>query len=46
MRDMTRALVKNFLHMPNRLEIIVVTGINKIGRGHSPDNVMEDGRRS
>ena len=42
MRDMTRALIKNYLHLPNRLEIIVVAGINNIGRGHSPDNVMED----
>ena len=42
MRDMTRALVKNYLHMPNRMEIIVVAGINNIGRGHSPDNFMED----
>ena len=42
MRDMTRALVKNYLHMPNRMEIIVVAGINNIGRRHSPDNVMED----
>ena len=24
------------------MEIIVVAGINNIGRGHSPDNVMED----
>ena len=42
MRDMTRALIKNYLHMPNRLEIIVIAGINNIGRGHSPENVMED----
>ena len=30
-RDMTRALQRNYLHMPNRLEVIVVAGINNIG---------------
>ena len=25
-RDMTRALIKNYLHLPNRYEIVVVAG--------------------
>ena len=43
-KDMTRALRKNYLHMPNRLEIIVVVGINNIGAGHKAEQILEDMR--
>ena len=32
-RDMTRALIKNYLHLPNRLKVIVIAAINNIGAG-------------
>ena len=41
-KDMTRALQKNYLHLPNRLEIILVVGINNIGAGHKAEQIMED----
>ena len=41
-KDMTRALKKNYLHLPNRLEIIVVAGINNIGAGHKAEQIFED----
>ena len=41
-RDMTRALKKNYLHLPNRHEVIVVAGINNIGAGEKAEQVMEE----
>ena len=41
-KDMTRALQKNYLHLPNRLEIIVVAGINNIGAGHKAEQILEE----
>ena len=41
-RDMTRALDRNYLHLPNRLEVIVVAGINNIGAGDKAEQIMEE----
>ena len=41
-RDMTIALQKNYLHMPNRLEIIVVAGINNIGAGDTAEEIIAE----
>ena len=38
-QDITTALIKNYLHMPNRVEIIVVAGINNIGAGDSAEQI-------
>ena len=38
-QDLTTALIKNYLHMPNRVEIIVVAGINNIGAGDTAEQV-------
>ena len=38
------ALKKNYLHLPNRLEIIIVAGINNIGAGHKAEQIVEDMR--
>ena len=41
-RDLTRALEKNLLYLSNRLEIVVVAGINNIGDGQHPDAIVEE----
>ena len=41
-QDLTRALDKMYLDKPNRLEIIVVCGINNISDGQSPEDIMAD----
>ena len=41
-RDMTRALTKNYLHLPNRLVVIVVAGINNIGAGEKAEHIFEE----
>ena len=41
-KDMTRALRRNYLHLPNRLEIIVVAGINNIGAKDTAENIIND----
>ena len=41
-RDMTRALVKNYLHLPNRLEIVVIAGINNVGAGETAEEVIKE----
>ena len=41
-RDMTIALRRNYLHMPNRLEVIVVAGINNIGANNKAETIIED----
>ena len=42
--DMKRALLKNYLHMPNRVEILVIAGLNNIGVGHKSDEIIRDMR--
>ena len=41
-RDMTRALERNYLHLPNRFEVTVVAGINNIGAGEKAEHIMEE----
>jgi hypothetical protein len=41
-RDMTTALKKNYLHMPNRVEVIVVAGINNIGAGEKAEQIVKE----
>ena len=41
-KDMTRALRRNYLHMPNRLEVIVVAGINNVGAKDSAEDIIND----
>ena len=41
-RDMMIALRRNYLHMPNRLEVIVVAGINNIGANNKAETIIED----
>ena len=41
-RDMTIALRRNYLHMPNRLEVVVVAGINNIGANDKAEKIIED----
>ena len=41
-RDMTTAFMKNYNHMPNRMEIVVVAGINNIGAGDSPEQIARE----
>ena len=41
-RDMTRALVKNYLHLPNRFEIVVIAGINNLGAGEKAEEVIKE----
>ena len=39
-RDMTTAIKTNYLHMPNRLEILIIAGINNIGAGEKADIIL------
>ena len=39
-RDMTRALIKNYLHLPNRLKVIAA--INNIGAGERADDIIKE----
>ena len=41
-RDLTRALVKNLLYLTNRVEIVVVAGINNIGDGQQPMSIVQE----
>ena len=41
-RDMTTALQKNYLHLTNRFEIVVLAGINNIGAGESAENIYKE----
>ena len=43
-RDLTRALVKNILKYSNRLEIVVIAGINNIGKNDTVASIMEEFR--
>ena len=39
---MTRALIMNYIHMPNRMEVLVVAGINNIGAGEKAEQILEE----
>ena len=39
---MTRALIKNYLHLPNRLKVIVIAAINNIGAGERADDIIKE----
>ena len=41
-RDMTRALIMLYLHHPERLEIILVAGLNNIGESQSADEIVDE----
>ena len=41
-RDMKRALIKNYLHLPNRLKVIVIAAINNIGAGERADDIIKE----
>ena len=41
-RDMTRAWIQNYMHMPNRMEIVVVAGINNIGGGEKAEDILDE----
>ena len=43
-RDLTRALVKNVLKYSNRLEIIVIAGINNVGKNDDVNSIVEEFR--
>ena len=38
-RDMTRALTKTQLHMPSRVEVTVIAGINNIGAWEKAEDI-------
>ena len=42
--DLKLALQKNYLHMPNRCEILVIAGLNDIGVGQKADQIISDMR--
>ena len=44
MRDLTRALGKNVLKYSNRLEIIVIAGINNVGKNDDVNSIVEEFR--
>ena len=41
-RDMTRALIKNYLYLPNRYEIVVVAGVNNLGGGETAEEIIKE----
>ena len=41
-RDMTRALIMNYLHMPNRMEVLVVAGIKNIWAWEKAEQILEE----
>ena len=41
-RDLTRALIMQYLKFPERLEIIVVAGLNNVGDGQSVPDIIEE----
>ena len=41
-RDLTRAFEKNYQHIPNRMEIVVVAGLNNIGAGETADQIIRE----
>ena len=41
-RDLTRALKRNYLYLSSRLEIIVVAGINNVGEGQDSAEIVKE----
>ena len=41
---MTRAWIKNYMHMPNRMEIVLVAGLNNIGGGEKAEDILDEMR--
>ena len=41
-RDLTRALERNYLYLSSRLEIIVVAGINNVGEGQASEDIVNE----
>ena len=41
-RDLTRALIMSYLGLPERLEIIVIAGLNNIGEGQAAEEIVEE----
>ena len=41
-RDMTRALIMLYLCYPERLEIILVAGLNNIGENQTAEEIVEE----
>ena len=41
-RDMTRALIMLYLRYPERLEIILIAGLNNVGEGQSAEEILEE----
>ena len=41
-KDMQRALVRNYLDLPNRVEIMVIAGINNIAAGETAEQIFLD----
>ena len=41
-RDMTRALIKLYLRYPERLEIVLIAGLNNIGESQSAGEIIEE----
>ena len=41
-QDMMRALAKNYLDQPNRVEILVIAGISNIAAGENAENIIND----
>ena len=41
-RDMTRALIMLYLNHPERLEIILIAGLNNIGEGQAPHEIIDE----
>ena len=41
-RDMRIALEQNYLYLPNRLEIIIIAGINNIGEGQKAEEIVQE----
>ena len=41
-RDMTRTLIMSYTRFPERLEIIVISGINNIGDGQAAEEIVDE----
>eukprot|EP00092_Neocalanus_flemingeri_P019302 GFUD01020908.1.p1 GENE.GFUD01020908.1~~GFUD01020908.1.p1 ORF type:complete len:330 (+),score=86.68 GFUD01020908.1:460-1449(+) len=41
-RDLTRALIMLYLKYPERLEIILIAGLNNVGEGQSPEEIIDE----
>ena len=41
-RDLTRALMMQYLKYPERLEIILIAGLNNVGEGQSAPDILDE----